>query len=292
MSHSDSPSQDRFLDAQEIEALLAQDGLIQRPSVRAHLEALAQKIRRDANAIRRMEDSQAKITVIEESQQDKKEEAEDQTIQQQDEEEPMEVDSTSTENANAAKNKNASTVHSSIPASDPFAVSSTIKYKTIDKFSFDSGSYNSPTVTIYVPLANIGSHPESKIQCNFTKSSFDLTILDLDGGNYRLLKDNLEHDINAEESKMKIKANKIILKLQKVKSDYGMYDSWNELTSKKKKTQSDKNKDPSASIMELMRDMYEQGDDNMKKMIGETMLKQREGKLNNDLGKDMDDMKF
>lgn len=31
--------------------------------------------------------------------------------------------------------------------------------------------------------------------------------------------------------------------------------------------------------MDLMKDMYDSGDDNMKKMIGETMLKQREGKL-------------
>jgi hypothetical protein len=31
-----------------------------------------------------------------------------------------------------------------------------------------------------------------------------------------------------------------------------------------------------------MRDMYESGDDKMKKMIGETMMKQRNGELNND----------
>jgi len=33
-----------------------------------------------------------------------------------------------------------------------------------------------------------------------------------------------------------------------------------------------------------MKDMYDEGDDNMKKMIGETMYKQRMGQLNN--GKD------
>jgi calcyclin binding protein len=178
------------------------------------------------------------------------------------------------------------------PVASSSSTFSSTKYKSIDTFSFDSGSYNSPTVTIYIPFTNIGSHPKSNIQCNFTKSSFDLTIIDLEGGNYRLLKDNLEHDIDPKESVMKIKPNKIILKLQKVKSDYGMYDTWNELTSKKKKTQAEKSKDPAASIMDLMRDMYEQGDDNMKKMIGETMLKQREGRLDSDLGKGMDDLKF
>ena len=38
--------------------------------------------------------------------------------------------------------------------------------------------------------------------------------------------------------------------------------------------------------MNMMKDMYESGDDSMKKMIGETMLKQRNGELN----KDKDDL--
>lgn len=270
-----STSDERYLDAQEIESLLAQEGLIQRPSVKAHLEALAQKIRRDANAIRRLEDSQVKAAAAVST-------TTAATVQSQEQEQQQQ---TTASQAPAV----ATIPASSVPAA---TVSTSAKYKTIDKFSFDSGSYNSPTVTIYIPLTNIGSHPESNIHCKFTKSSFDVTILDLNGVNYRLLKDGLEHDIVPEESKMKIKANKIILKLQKVKSDYGMYDSWNELTSKKKKTESDKNKDPSASIMELMKDMYDQGDDNMKKMIGETMLKQREGRLDSSLNKGMDDLNF
>ena len=31
--------------------------------------------------------------------------------------------------------------------------------------------------------------------------------------------------------------------------------------------------------MDLMKDLYDKGDDSMKKMIGETMLKQRQGQL-------------
>jgi calcyclin binding protein len=44
--------------------------------------------------------------------------------------------------------------------------------------------------------------------------------------------------------------------------------------------------------MDLMKDMYDKGDDSMKKMIGETMTKQRDGKLGNGLDQGMDDMKF
>ena len=31
--------------------------------------------------------------------------------------------------------------------------------------------------------------------------------------------------------------------------------------------------------MDMMKQMYDEGDDNMKKMIGETMMKQRNGEL-------------
>ena len=296
MSDNSLPvSQERLLDAEEIDALLAKEGVIQRPSVRAHLESLAQKIRRDANALKRMEASQIKSN---------------ENISSTN----VEVDADpAAEFAASSETKTVEPVSSAPPAmtvpvvvvaspptpvdvtvnAAPPKVSLSMKYKPIDKFSFDAGSYNSPSVTIYIMLSNIGTLPKSQIHCSFTKTSFDLTVSDFDGANYRLLKDNLEHEINPEESKMKIKANKIIIKLQKVKSEYGSYDSWNELTSKKSKTEAKKKKDnPASSIMDLMKDMYDSGDDNMKKMIGETMTKQREGKLGNGLDQGMDDLKF
>jgi len=173
----------------------------------------------------------------------------------------------------------------------------TQKYKSIDKFAFDAGSYNSPTVTIYITnLPNISSIPRGNITCDFTATSFDLKIHAFQGCNHRLLKDNLDKDINPEKSKMIVKSSKIILKLGKVKSEYGSYDSWTDLTSKNSKDSKMRSKsgDPSAGIMDMMKDLYDNGDDNMKKMIGETMLKQREGKLKNgpkgmgDMDMDMD----
>ena len=82
----------------------------------------------------------------------------------------------------------------------------------------------------------------------------------------------------------------------KVKGEYGSYDSWNQLTAKKKKKDKAATKDnPMGGIMDMMKDMYDNGDDQMKKMIGETMMKQRNGELNsdslmNDSMKDMDGM--
>lgn len=110
--------------------------------------------------------------------------------------------------------------------------------------------------------------------------------MDLNGKNYRVKRDNLEHDIDPDQSKHVVKADKIIVKLAKIKGQYGSFDYWTNLTDPKKidkkKDSKKDNDDPQASIMNLMKDMYDSGDDKMKKMIGETMLKQRNGELNKD----------
>jgi calcyclin binding protein len=133
---------------------------------------------------------------------------------------------------------------------------------------------------LYLDIPNVGSISKENIGCHFTKSSFDLIVNDLHGKNYRLLKDNLDKDIDPEKSKYLVKKNKITIKLAKVKAEYGSYDSWQNLSSKKSKKSKEKMKtNPSDSIMDMMKDMYDSGDDNMRKVIGETMLKQRNGEL-------------
>jgi len=263
-------SEERLLDAAEVEALIEEEGLIKRSSVRMQLQSLAQKMRRDGNALKRVEASQQKVETAKNEGNDtssKTEKSESVDVEAKEEKEKVDVSIP----AQVAK-----PVKMALPVP-----SSSVKYKPIDRFSFDSGSYGSATVSVYITsLTGIGSIPKEQINCKFTSSSFDLTISNFNGKNYRLLKDNLDKEIEAEKSKCVVKANKIIIKLAKVKSEYGSYDSWTDLSSKKSKASKvSKSKDPSSSIMDLMKDMYDSGDDNMKKMIGETMMKQREGKL-------------
>lgn len=255
-------SKERELDADEIESLCQTYAV--RTSVKAHLESLAQKIRRDANALKRLEKSQNEMEVDQiDDNDDHKEEEEERVL---------------VEEVKTGKSQMEPIAPQTVAV--PPILSQSQKYKSIDKFAFDAGSYNSPTVSIYISLPNIKSIPRENIQCDFTPTSFDLKIHDFQGGNYRLVKDNLDKDINPETSKIIVKADKIVIKLGKVKGEYGSYDSWMDLTSKKSKEDKKKmNNDPSASIMNLMKEMYDSGDDQMKKMIGETMLKQREGKL-------------
>jgi calcyclin binding protein len=179
------------------------------------------------------------------------------------------------------------------PAPNVMITSNSVKYRSFPTIQFDAGGYNGPTVTVYVPLEGIGKHDRAKISCQFTSGSFDLIVSDFEGGaNYRLLNDNLEHEIDVSQSKFVIKPNKIIIKLGKVKSgteSWSSYDSWTQLSSKKSKdknatgTGGKKKDDPMGGIMDMMKDMYESGDDNMKKVIGEAMYKQRMGQKPEDM---------
>ena len=98
----------------------------------------------------------------------------------------------------------------------------------------------------------------------------------------------MANDIDPEKSKVVVKLDRLILRLGKVKGEYG-YDTWTDLIDNKKRKKrgpdgkvQKEEKDPQQSIMSLMKDLYESGDDNMRKVIGETMEKQRRGELGKD----------
>eukprot|EP00985_Skeletonema_marinoi_P019787 scaffold11482_cov103-Skeletonema_marinoi.AAC.6 len=255
----DSRSQERFADADEIEAALLAH--ITRPSAQLHLQNLITKLRKEGKALQRVAASTSAAAGSSDS-----------------------AATPSPAVAKPAAPVEVPTPPKKSPVTTPIITSTTNKYQTFPTHYFDCGEYNSPLVTIYVPLSGIGTHDKSKISCNFTSTSFDLIVSDFtDGKSYRLLNDNLEKEIDVSKSKYVVKPNKILIKLGKVKGEYS-YDHWTELTAKKKKeNKGGKSKeDPAAGIMDMMKDMYESGDDNMKKMIGETMYKQRTGQLGKD----------
>mmetsp|Transcript_19839 Transcript_19839/g.32573 ORF Transcript_19839/g.32573 Transcript_19839/m.32573 type:complete len:281 (-) Transcript_19839:665-1507(-) len=255
-------SQEELLaDADEIEAALLAH--ITRPSAQMHLKNLITKLRKEGKALQRVAASTNNSATA-----------------------TAATTAGSNDSAPVATTKQPAALSTPIVTKPIIITSSTTnKYQTFPTHYFDCGPYNSPLVTIYIPLPDIGTHDKSKISCHFTSTSFDLIVTDFSNKSYRLLNDNLEKEIDVTKSKYVIKPHKIIIKLGKVKGEYGSYDHWTELTSKKKKTKDTKSKDdPTAGIMDLMKDMYENGDDNMKKMIGETMYKQRTGQLGKDGG--------
>jgi calcyclin binding protein len=133
----------------------------------------------------------------------------------------------------AAAAQTASTAPAAASVTFSAPVMSKILYTPIEDFAWDQGEYNSPTVSIFIDLDGVGA-VKDRVESTFTANGFDLKVTDLNGKNYRLLKDNLEKNIVPDKCKCVVKNNKIVLKLQKVKGEYS-FDHWNSLTAKKKK---------------------------------------------------------
>ena len=147
----------------------------------------------------------------------------------------------------------------------------------ITRYGFEQND-NFVTVLAF-ELPGVGSAKE-RAKCEFTKDSFDLTITDVDIGSrivsYRLRVINLEKDIVPAESSYKVKKSSIEIRLKKT----GKFDHWMELVSKKsKEAKAKSDADPAASINDMMRQMYEDGDEATRKVIGEAMLKSREEQM-------------
>jgi calcyclin binding protein len=269
------PSEERLLDAEEIETVAK---TLQRPTARMQLESLAKKLRREASALEVVE-SQNNSNNNNNNKDATPTTSSTPTVNL--------LPTTQTTTSQTIPPKPVALGPTATPAN---TTTPTATYTPIDRFAFDAGGYSDPFVTLYVPIPGVGTIPKEQITCHFETAAFDLIVSDPTNSkkSYRLKKDQLEHDIIVKKSKIIIKSDKIIVKLAKVKGDYGSFDYWSKLTDPKR-NEKKKNKDvsnPAASITELMRDMYESGDDNMRKMIGETMMKQQRGEL----GKGTDSM--
>ena len=156
--------------------------------------------------------------------------------------------------------------------SPPPVLSSGAKYVPIESFGWDQSNKN---VSVYVSnLAGVGKNKDN-VTCDFTSSSFDLRVHDLDGKSYRLTKGNLDKEIDPKKSKIKVKSDRITILLRKVDEQYGPA-HWTDLVAKRAK-KSGKKDDPMSGIMDLMKDMYDSGDDKMKETIGKAMMNARSG---------------
>jgi len=148
-------------------------------------------------------------------------------------------------------------------------------WNSIDTYSWDQ---TDEFVKVYCGkkyLRGVGLLNKENIQCDFEEEGFILSVRDLNGKNYKLTMKNLSKDYVPDQSKIWIGKNKVIVKLRKVKEKYGP-DNWYDLTSKTKfKPSKTNDKDPTAGLMDMMKKMYDDGDDKMKETIGKAMYESR-----------------
>ena len=104
-----------------------------------------------------------------------------------------------------------------------------------------------------------------------------LTIKNLNGKNYIFNVPKLLHSVTS--ASFKVKSDLILLMLKKEVSQ-----NWEHLTEQEKMKKDEKNKapdldknaDPSASIMNMMKKMYDEGDDEMKRTIAKAWTESRD----------------
>lgn len=143
----------------------------------------------------------------------------------------------------------------------------------------DSGKF----VKLYITsLPGIEEVTSEKVNIDFKPSIMELEVRDLKKKGYILVIQNLFGTIKPEESSIKVRKGSIIISLKKEENI-----TWTCLTATEKQLKEARQpktpkmkegQDPGASIMELMKNMYQEGDDDMKRTIAKAWTESQEKK--------------
>lgn len=169
----------------------------------------------------------------------------------------------------AAPPPTASQIPTPISTSVKAPINPALNYVSVSSFSWDQ---DMDKVKIYVFLEGV---EQEKIQTDFKPLSFDVKFHDVKGKNYRCAVPKLNKEIVPEKCKVVVKPTRVIITLFKASKG-----DWPDLYSRedKLKPNLDKEQDPMAGIMDLMKNMYEEGDDEMKRTIAKAWTDARSGK--------------
>ncbi|KAK8641992.1 hypothetical protein V6N13_011357 [Hibiscus sabdariffa] len=180
----------------------------------------------------------------------------------------------SKEDGNAVAPPTATQIPTPISASVKAPINPALAYVSVASFSWDQ---DNDKVKIYVSLEGV---EHEKIQTEFKPNSFDVKFHDVKGKNYRCAVPKLSKEIVAEKCKVVVKPTRVIIVLFKASRG-----DWSDLYFKedKLKPNLDKEQDPMAGIMNLMKNMYEEGDEEMKRTIAKAWTDARSGKAEDTL---------
>ncbi|CAI0545038.1 unnamed protein product [Linum tenue] len=163
----------------------------------------------------------------------------------------------------------------SVPTPAPIATgvkpsaSPALTYSTLGSFSWDQ---DAEKVKIYVSLEGV---EQEKVEAEFKEMSCDVKFHDVQGKNYRCAIPKLNKEIVPDKCKVVVKPTRVIITLFKASKG-----NWLDLQFKedKLKPNLEKERDPMAGIMGLMKNMYEEGDEDLKRTIAKAWTDARSGK--------------
>ncbi|XP_051854875.1 calcyclin-binding protein [Antechinus flavipes] len=153
----------------------------------------------------------------------------------------------------------------------PISVGYTVK---INNYGWDqSDKY----VKIYITLNGVQQVPPENVQVQFKERSFEVLVKNLNGKNYSMTVNNLLKPISVEGSLRKIKTDTVLVLCKKKQEQ-----KWDYLTQvekeckEKEKSSFDNDTDPSEGLMNVLKKIYEDGDDEMKRTINKAWVESRE----------------
>lgn len=136
---------------------------------------------------------------------------------------------------------------------------------------------------IYITLKGVHSIPAENVEANFTERGFNVLVKDLDGKNHQMTVNNLLFPITVAESSKKIKTDTVLIMCKKKSAKKWECLTQVEKQSKEKdKPSSNENADPSEGLMSVLKKIYTDGDDEMKRTINKAWVESQDKKVKAD----------
>ncbi|XP_058491251.1 calcyclin-binding protein [Solea solea] len=160
---------------------------------------------------------------------------------------------------------------------DPSAASKAAYTVKITNYAWDQSE---KFVKIYLTLKDVHKIPTENVEVNFTERSFSVLVKDLDGKNHQMTILNLLYPIEEKDSFKKLKTDMVLVMCKKQTSK-----KWDCLTTVEKQSKEkdkpsvDEKSDPSDGLMTMLKKMYEDGDDEMKRTINKAWSESQEKKI-------------
>lgn len=167
---------------------------------------------------------------------------------------------------------------------DPSAASKAAYTVKITNYAWDQSE---KFVKIYLDLKDVHKISADNVEVEFKERSFSVLIKELNGKNHQMTVLNLLHPIDEKDSYKKVKTDMLLIMLKKK-----MTKKWECLTAVEKRSKEkdkptmDENADPSDGLMSMLKKIYEDGDDEMKRTINKAWTESQDKKKR---GEDMMD---
>ncbi|KAG5847686.1 hypothetical protein ANANG_G00128810 [Anguilla anguilla] len=134
-------------------------------------------------------------------------------------------------------------------------------------------------VKIYITLKGVHKIAAENVQTSFTERSFSVFVKDLDGKNHQMVVKNLLCPIDVQESCQKIKTDMVLVMCKKkTQKKWECLTQVEKLTKEKEKPSHEENADPSDGLMTMLKKIYSEGDDEMKRTINKAWSESQEKK--------------